>query len=247
MNFSERLMNLRKEKGLSQEELAEKLDVTRQTISKWELGVSTPEMEKLIQMSNLFGISVDELISKNETNASENRSNLDAAFVGVDEKYAPKNGTTRTETYVKEDAKTKKFMKGYIIFFIIFFVLTLATTIFIFIRIFGGFGNKFKGASDIIEQAQNVIQQDYDEMQKEIDQSKNNIQKEREEAQNIINQSKEKMDEKTKQFEENKNKVEHFQSDTLNEAKNQYDRAANEINNTKLNIQNNYDSLSQQF
>ena len=62
MSFSEKLMQLRKQKGWSQEELGEKLDVTRQTVSKWELGSTTPEMEKLIAMSELFGISIDELV-----------------------------------------------------------------------------------------------------------------------------------------------------------------------------------------
>ena len=48
MEFGNRLYELRKQKGLSQEELANRLDVTRQTISKWELGDSTPDMDKLV-------------------------------------------------------------------------------------------------------------------------------------------------------------------------------------------------------
>ena len=62
MNLSEKLISLRKEKGWSQEELGENLEVTRQTVSKWELGQTTPEMNKLIEMSRLFGISIDELV-----------------------------------------------------------------------------------------------------------------------------------------------------------------------------------------
>ena len=46
MEFGNRLYELRKQKGLSQEELANRLDVTRQTVSKWELGDSTPDMDK---------------------------------------------------------------------------------------------------------------------------------------------------------------------------------------------------------
>lgn len=61
MNFSEKLIKLRKEKGLSQEELGEKLNVTRQTISKWELGQTTPEMSKLVEISKLFEVTLDEL------------------------------------------------------------------------------------------------------------------------------------------------------------------------------------------
>ncbi len=59
-------MELRRSKGWSQEQLGERLGVTRQTVSKWELGETTPEMEKLSAMSELFGISLDELV-KGET------------------------------------------------------------------------------------------------------------------------------------------------------------------------------------
>lgn len=48
MKFSEKLENLRKSKGMSQEALAQKLNVTRQTVSKWELDQTTPDMNKLI-------------------------------------------------------------------------------------------------------------------------------------------------------------------------------------------------------
>lgn len=62
MVFHERLMQLRRERGWSQEQLAEQLGVTRQTVSKWELGSTTPEMQKLMDMSELFGISIDALV-----------------------------------------------------------------------------------------------------------------------------------------------------------------------------------------
>lgn len=62
MTFAEKLIGLRKSRGWSQEELGEKLGVTRQTVSKWELGSTTPEMEKIAAMSEIFGITTDELI-----------------------------------------------------------------------------------------------------------------------------------------------------------------------------------------
>ena len=71
MKFNEKLLDLRKKKGWSQEELGYKLDVSRQTISKWESGQTTPELEKLKMLSKLFEISVDELISEEEK-AKEN-------------------------------------------------------------------------------------------------------------------------------------------------------------------------------
>lgn len=66
MKFNERLLDLRKKNGWSQEELGEKLDVSRQTISKWESGQTTPELEKLRNLAKLFNISVDELINEEE-------------------------------------------------------------------------------------------------------------------------------------------------------------------------------------
>ncbi len=62
--FSEILYDLRKKSGLSQEQLAEKLDVSRQSVSKWESGISMPETEKLIAISEFFGVSLDALIGK---------------------------------------------------------------------------------------------------------------------------------------------------------------------------------------
>lgn len=61
MKFYEKLIILRKKALLSQEELAEKLDVTRQTISKWELGQSKPDIDKLQMMSKLFEVDVNTL------------------------------------------------------------------------------------------------------------------------------------------------------------------------------------------
>ncbi len=66
MDFNNRLYQLRKQKGLSQEELANRLNVSRQTVSKWEVGDSTPEMEKLIAISDLFDISLDKLVMGKE-------------------------------------------------------------------------------------------------------------------------------------------------------------------------------------
>ena len=72
MKFSEKLMNLRKSKGMSQEELAVKLNVTRQTVSKWELDQTAPDMNKLVEISKLFDISLDELTNNIEASSSEN-------------------------------------------------------------------------------------------------------------------------------------------------------------------------------
>ena len=62
MSFAENLKQLRKEKQLSQEELAELLDVSRQAVSKWEQGIGYPEVEKLLLLSNKLHVSLDSLM-----------------------------------------------------------------------------------------------------------------------------------------------------------------------------------------
>ena len=62
MEFNNKLYELRKQKGLSQEELAGRLNVSRQTVSKWEVGESAPDMDNLVSISELFGVSLDELV-----------------------------------------------------------------------------------------------------------------------------------------------------------------------------------------
>lgn len=88
MKFNEELIRLRKEKGLSQEQLGYELGVTRQTISKWELGVSTPEMDKLIEISKLFNISLDDLV-KNELKNNEEDLKMNNEFVEKERKEMP--------------------------------------------------------------------------------------------------------------------------------------------------------------
>lgn len=67
MTLGQRIHTLRSAAGLSQEQLAERLDVSRQAISKWELGASAPDLDKLILLGNLFGVSLDQLV-KGEPN-----------------------------------------------------------------------------------------------------------------------------------------------------------------------------------
>lgn len=61
MKFSEKLQKLRKDNNLSQEQLADKLDVSRQSVSKWESGQTYPEMDKLLTMCKIFNITLDDL------------------------------------------------------------------------------------------------------------------------------------------------------------------------------------------
>jgi len=67
MRISEKIQQLRKSNGLSQEQLAEKLDVSRQATSKWESGASFPDVEKIVLISELFQVSTDYLMKDENT------------------------------------------------------------------------------------------------------------------------------------------------------------------------------------
>ena len=64
MILADKIIRLRKQNGWSQEELAERMHVSRQAVSKWEMGQSAPDPEKIVLMSELFGISTDDLLKE---------------------------------------------------------------------------------------------------------------------------------------------------------------------------------------
>ena len=88
MALSDKLYMLRKKSGLSQEQLAEQLSVSRQAISKWESGQSVPESEKLVAISNYFKVSLDYLLKD-------------------DNEYEQRSGTSETETSENANDRTK--------------------------------------------------------------------------------------------------------------------------------------------
>lgn len=74
MKFNDKLAQLRKEKGLSQEELGSRLNVTRQTVSKWELGLSKPDTDKLLEICKILDVDIKEIIDDNtEVSKNENK------------------------------------------------------------------------------------------------------------------------------------------------------------------------------
>ena len=92
MILADKIIDLRKKAGWSQEELAEKLGVSRQSVSKWEGAQSIPDMNKILQLSNLFGVSTDYLL-KDSLEAAEPAQVQDdgaegAAFVSLEEANA---------------------------------------------------------------------------------------------------------------------------------------------------------------
>lgn len=88
MKFNEKLLDLRKKKGLSQEELAQELNVSRQTISKWESGQSYPDFEKVIILSDFFDISLDNLMKERiPENKVNNTFTIDVYYLNLFFRY----------------------------------------------------------------------------------------------------------------------------------------------------------------
>ena len=78
MKFEEKLMMLRKSRGMSQEDLAEKLQVSSQTISLWETNQAAPTLENLLLLKNLFGVPIDEILGADQAEAPAiNKDSLD--------------------------------------------------------------------------------------------------------------------------------------------------------------------------
>ncbi|EQK05671.1 helix-turn-helix domain-containing protein [Clostridioides difficile] len=75
MNMADRIQYLRKAKGISQEELADKVGVSRQAVSKWESEQSTPDLEKIIIMSDFFGVTTDYILKGIEPVADKEQKN----------------------------------------------------------------------------------------------------------------------------------------------------------------------------
>lgn len=69
MTFGEKLQLLRKAKGMSQEQLATQINVSRQAISKWEVGESNPDLDKVVQISNIFDVTTDYLLKAEQENS----------------------------------------------------------------------------------------------------------------------------------------------------------------------------------
>ena len=107
MAIGQNILNLRKKNGLSQEELGEKVNVTRQTISNWELEETSPNPEQLKLLSKVLNVSVDDLIDNDLQNVVLEKVKL-------------------TE---KQQEKIKKILKGILIGFITILIIDIITFI----------------------------------------------------------------------------------------------------------------------
>ena len=116
MKFIEKLIKLREAAGFSQEELGNRLNVARQTVSKWELGETTPEMDKLEELSNIFGISIDELVK-------------DDAIPNV---ITKEMNQEKIDSLYKDIGTAKKGIKTYLIIVAVFCLLFIIIPLIIF-------------------------------------------------------------------------------------------------------------------
>ena len=73
MNLANNLKRIRKDNNLSQEELADKLGVSRQAVSKWESGGAYPEMDKVLQLCKMFNLNIDELLNQDIREVNDNK------------------------------------------------------------------------------------------------------------------------------------------------------------------------------
>lgn len=116
--LKENIKTLRKQKGLSQEELSIKLNVVRQTISKWEQGLSVPDAEMLISISEIFDTPVNTLLGENIVESKEDELKI------ISEKLEVIN----QQLYQKQELKKKRIIYlliGFCISIIIIFIFLL--------------------------------------------------------------------------------------------------------------------------
>ncbi|CZR99055.1 MULTISPECIES: helix-turn-helix domain-containing protein [unclassified Clostridioides] len=106
MNFGENLKRLRKERNLSQEQLSEMLNVSRQAISKWESNKTYPDIENLILLRNIFNIALDDLLF------DENKDKIEDV---IKSSKLPTNSTNYDEDELEDELSDNFMIGGFII------------------------------------------------------------------------------------------------------------------------------------
>lgn len=114
--FSKNLKTLRKQKGFSQEELASRLHVVRQTISKWEKNLSVPDADTLIRLAEILEVSVSELLGSKIENENENgnvTNDVAEQLSRINEQLAMKN------------RRSRRIWKAIVIILVVFFLISV--------------------------------------------------------------------------------------------------------------------------
>lgn len=138
MNLSDNLKKIRKDNNLSQEQLAEKLGVSRQSVSKWESNQAYPEMDKVLQICQMFNLNVDELLNQNIKEVKEKKESKSNINKYMDDFLGFITKTVDMFSSLKFKEKIKCLFEQCIIFFllILLFLIIGSVCSFIFSNIF---------------------------------------------------------------------------------------------------------------
>ncbi len=129
MKLSENLKRIRKENNLSQEQLAEKLGVSRQAVSKWESGQSYPEMDKVIQICKTFNFNMDELMNENVKEVRENKQATSNVNKNIEDFFEFITKTVDMFSAMKFMQKIKCIFEQFVIGCILFVVMAFGLLI----------------------------------------------------------------------------------------------------------------------
>ncbi len=123
MNFASNLQKLRKKKNMSQEKLAEKLDVTRQSVSKWESSITYPEMDKLISICKIFNVDMDTLVNGDVDSIKEEKK------ITIDTKdiLSKFNTLMKKIVYFFENMSFKEIIEFIITVFLLIIIILIGT------------------------------------------------------------------------------------------------------------------------
>ncbi|MBE6148578.1 MAG: helix-turn-helix domain-containing protein [Firmicutes bacterium] len=145
MNLSENIKKIRKENNLSQEQLAEKLGVSRQSVSKWESGQAYPEMDKVLQICELFNLNMDELMKSDLKEVRETKQSKANVNKFIDDFLGFITKTVDMFSSMKFKSKIKCFVEQVIIALILFLLFFIGGSFgsVLFSRIFSFINNNF--------------------------------------------------------------------------------------------------------
>ena len=125
MKFNEKLLKLRKEKGLSQEELGMEMQVSRQTVSKWEAGQSYPDFTRLVMLSNFFDMTLDELVKDIDVQEVRENSLTNEKIDSIYRVSQDVNSVFQNKTLKYTIKVVKWFIVGSFIFLCIIMIVSL--------------------------------------------------------------------------------------------------------------------------
>ena len=143
MTFGERLYELRNKNNLSQEELAEVLDVSRQSISKWENDKAYPEMTRLLFMSDYFDVSLDYLMRGIKKENNEEKVTADDADKNSNDKYKTKNILLVWNNFLSNLSPNQKTL------FLLLYILIICSLVALIVSVIYLGGYEIENSSDI--------------------------------------------------------------------------------------------------